>query len=151
MKIPDIKLNIKGREKQLFRPIIRVFQHTETLKELLPVISNYVTQKREADDATFNAFLYKAIVDIIRVQKTTIIPSRLIWNYIESNLEGTEIPGRNLSCDTPEFGVISWKEVTQTLEHIFGAKNKKTQGIKHLIFKCQIAASREGVRSIGTG
>jgi hypothetical protein len=132
--ILDIKLNIKGREKQLFKPIIRVFQNTETLSELLPVISNYVTQKREANDATFNAFLYRAIVDIIRDQKTTTLPSRLIWDYIVSNLEATEIPGRNLSCETSEFGVISQKEVTQTLEHVFGAKNKKTGGIKHLVF-----------------
>jgi hypothetical protein len=132
--IPDIKLNIKGREKQLFKPIIRVFQNTKTLSELLPVISNYVTQKREANDASFNAFLYRAIVDIIRDQKTSTLPSRLIWYYIVSNLEATEIPGRNLSCETSEFGVISQKEVTQTLEHVFGAKNKKTGGIKHLVF-----------------
>jgi hypothetical protein len=132
--IPDIKLNIKGREKQLFKPIISVFQNTETLAELLPVISNYVTQKREANDASFNAFLYRAIVDIIRVQRTSTLPSRLIWDYVMSNLEATEIPGRNLSCETSEFGVISQKEVTQTLEHMFGAKNKKTEGTKHLVF-----------------
>jgi hypothetical protein len=85
-KIPDVKLNIKGREKQLFKPIIRVFQNTETLQELLPVITNYVTQKREANDASFNAFLYRAIIDIIKDQRTSTLPSRLIWNYIVSNL-----------------------------------------------------------------
>ena len=132
--IPDIKLNIKGREKQLFKPVIRIFQNTETLNELLPVISNYVTQKREANDASFNAFLYRAIVDLIRDQRTAILPSRLIWDYISSSLEATEIPGRSLSCETSEFGVISQKEVTQTLEHVFGAKNKKTEGTKHLVF-----------------
>ena len=125
---------LKGREKQLFKPIIRVFQNTETLKELLPVISNYVTQKRDANDATFNAFLYRTITDIIRDQKNSTLPSSLIWNLIVSNLEGTEIPGRNLSCDTSEFGVISQKEVTETLKHVFGAKTKKTGGIKHLEF-----------------
>jgi hypothetical protein len=42
-KIPDIKLNIENREKQLFKPIIRIFQDSnEVLDELLPVISNYV-------------------------------------------------------------------------------------------------------------
>lgn len=46
--IPDIKLNIKRREKQLFKPVLRIFQNTKTLTELLPVISNYVVQKREA-------------------------------------------------------------------------------------------------------
>jgi hypothetical protein len=44
-KIPDIKLNIKGREKQLFKPVLRVFQNSETLKILLPVISNYEPKK----------------------------------------------------------------------------------------------------------
>lgn len=133
-KFPNIKLNIKGREKQLFKPVLRIFQNTETLNELLPVISNYVTQKREANDATFNAFLYRTITDIIKDQKNTTLPSSLIWNLIVSNLEGTEIPGRNLSCDTSEFGVISQKEVTETLKHVFGAKTKKTGGVKHLEF-----------------
>ena len=52
-KIPDIKLNIKGREKQLFKPVLRIFQNTHALKELLPVISNYVVQKREANYTYF--------------------------------------------------------------------------------------------------
>ena len=43
-KIPDIKLNIKRREKQLFKPIIRIFQNSKALVELLPVISKYVTR-----------------------------------------------------------------------------------------------------------
>jgi hypothetical protein len=53
---------------------------------------------------------------------------------VKRDLEGTEIPGRNLSCDTAEFGVISQKEVTETLKHVFGAKTKKTGGVKHLVF-----------------
>ena len=53
--IPDIKLNIKGREKQLFKPVVRIFQKTETLAELLPVISNYVIQKREANFRTLTS------------------------------------------------------------------------------------------------
>jgi hypothetical protein len=133
-KIPDTKLNIKGREKQLFKPVIRVFQNTETLNELLPVISNYVTQKREANDATFNAFLYKAVIDIIRAQRTAVLASRLIWDYITSNLEATEVPGRNLSCETTEFGLITHKEITQTLEHVFGAKTRKVNGVRSLVF-----------------
>ena len=48
-KVPNIKLNIKGREKQLFKPVLRVFQNTQVLSELLPVVSRYVAQKREAN------------------------------------------------------------------------------------------------------
>ena len=45
-----------------------------------------------------------------------------------------DIPGKALSCETPEFGTISQKEITQTLEHIFGAKTKKSHGTRKLIF-----------------
>jgi hypothetical protein len=37
-KIPDIKLNIQGRENQLFKHILRVFQHSQIQNELLPVM-----------------------------------------------------------------------------------------------------------------
>jgi hypothetical protein len=133
-KLPDIKLNIKGREKQLFKPVIRIFQNTKTQAELLPVISNYVIQKREANRGTLHAFLYRVIIDLIADRKTTQIESAFIWDYIRTNLQGADVPGKALSYDTSEFGILSQKEVTQTLEHIFGAKNKKSHGIKVLEF-----------------
>jgi hypothetical protein len=132
--IPDIKLNIKGREKQLFKPVLRIFQNTETLAELLPVISNYVIQKREANYSSLHAFLYRAIEDLISDRQTTQLESGFIWEYIRSNLQGADVPGKALSYDTSEFGILSRKEITQTFEHIFGAKVKKTHGIKALVF-----------------
>jgi hypothetical protein len=48
-KLPDIKLNLTGREKQLFRPVLRVFQSTNTLNDLLSVVSEYVCQRRESN------------------------------------------------------------------------------------------------------
>ena len=78
--------------------------------------------------------MYKAGIDIVRDQSTTTLPSRLIWDYIVSNLEGTELPGRNLSCDTTEYGIISQKEVSQTLEHVFGGKLRRINGIRTITF-----------------
>jgi hypothetical protein len=133
-KIPDIKLNIKGREKQLFKPVLRVFQNTKTLNELLPVVSKYVAQKREANFSTLHALLYRAIKDMIKEQDKTELASRFVWDNVKANLQGEEIYGKPLSYETPEFGIITQKEITQTLEHIFGAKPKKVNGIRTLAF-----------------
>ena len=133
-KIPDIKLNIKGREKQLFKPVLRLFQNTNTLVNLLPVVTNYVVQKREANYRTLHAFLYRAVKDLITERQTTQLESGFIWEYIRSNLQGADVPGRALSYDTSEFGTISQKEITQTFEHIFGAKTKKSHGIRKVAF-----------------
>ena len=132
-KIPDIKLNIKGREKQLFKPVLRVFQNTEVLNELLPVVSKYVAQKREANYNTLYAFLYRAIKDLITDRQTSQLESGFIWEYIKSNLQGADVPGKALSYDT-EFGILSHKDITQTFDHIFGAKVKKSHGKKMLNF-----------------
>ena len=90
-KIPDVKLNIENREKQLFKPLIRVFQNTETLKELLPIISKYVRQKRESNANSLHAFLYRTIRDLISAQNTTELESGLIWNTITESLQGDTI------------------------------------------------------------
>jgi hypothetical protein len=132
--IPDIKLNIKGREKQLFKPVIRIFQKTDVLTELLPVVRNYVIQKREANFSTLHAFLYRVIKDLIRNQDSTRLESHIIWGHIRNNLQGAEVPCKPLSYDTSEFGIISQKEITQILEHIFGAKVRKSGGIKVVEF-----------------
>jgi hypothetical protein len=69
-KIPNIKLNIQNREKQLFKPVLRVFQGAKTLSELLPVISKYVNQGRESNANTLHAFLYELVTDLIKAQDT---------------------------------------------------------------------------------
>jgi hypothetical protein len=132
--IPDIKLDIRGREKQLFKPVIRIFQNTDVLSELLPVVRNYIIQKREANFSTLQAFLYIVIRDLIKSQDSTRLESHLIWGYIKNNLQVAEVPGKPLSYDTSEFGIISQKEITQTLEHIFGAKIRKSHGVKVIEF-----------------
>lgn len=133
-KIPDIRLNIKRREKQLFKPVIRIFQNAKTLDELLPVISKYVTQRREANYSSLHAFLYRAAKDMIKSRKTSLLESGFIWDYIISNLQGADVPGKALSYDTSEFGIVTQKEIIQTLEHVFGAKSKKSHGTKKLDF-----------------
>src|SRR5207245_5665802 len=87
-KIHDIKLNIKNREKQLFKPLIRLFCKTETQKKLLPVISNYISQKRERNSNTLHAFLYSIIKDLVKAQDTMVIESDVIWTTVKDTLHG---------------------------------------------------------------
>ena len=63
-----------------------------------------------------------------------MIPNSLIWGLIKANLHGQDIPGKPLSCDTSEFGIISQKEIFETLRDVFGAKGKKTNGVRHQLF-----------------
>jgi hypothetical protein len=133
-KIPDIKLNIQNREKQLFKPVLRVFQNTQTLDKLLPVISKYISQRRENNANTLHAFLYRTIAKLVKTQDSYEIESSLIWNTIKETLQGSDIQNRPQSYDSTEFGVLSQKEIVQTLNDVFGAERSRDRTSRKLVF-----------------
>jgi hypothetical protein len=134
-KIPNIELNIQNREKQLFKPVLRVFQGTETLRELLPVISKYVSQKRESNANTLYAFLYRTITDLIRAKDTAELESSLIWDTIIDLLPGEPISNKKLSYESSEFGTISQKGIIEILMQVFGASPSQSRREKRkLVF-----------------
>jgi hypothetical protein len=134
-KIPNIELNIQNREKQLFKPVLRVFQGTETLRELLPVISKYVSQKRENNANTLYAFLYRTITDLIRAKDSAELESSLIWDTIIDLLPGEPISNKKLSYESSEFGTISQKGIIEILMQVFGASPSQNRREKRkLVF-----------------
>ena len=134
-KMPNIKLNIENREKQLFKPIIRLFQATKTLDELLPVVSKYVSEKRERKTSTLHAFLYKTIMELIQQQNTYELESSLIWDTVKNKLDGSQTPSKPQSFESVEYGTISHKDITQISMEVFGATRPKRHGeSRKLIF-----------------
>jgi Bifunctional DNA primase/polymerase, N-terminal len=132
-KIPNIKLNIQNREKQLFKPVLRVFQNTQTLGELLPVISNYISQRRQSNANTLHAFLYRTIKELVQKENSYKVESSLIWNTVKDT-PGSPIPNRPQSYDSTEFGVLSQKEIVQTLSDVFGAERSRDKTSRKLVF-----------------
>ncbi len=134
-KIPNIKLNIRNRENQLFKPVLRVFQGTRTFETLKPVISNYIRERRENKVNSYHAFLYRIVRDLIASQGTLVLESSNIWEFIKLNTQWKEIPYKTRSIETVEFGVLSQKEVTQTLKEIMKAEPpKRTGSARSLVF-----------------
>jgi hypothetical protein len=134
-KIPNIKLNIRNRENQLFKPILRVFQGTRTFETLRPVISRYINERRQKKVDSYHAFLYRIVRDLIASQGTLELESSTIWSFMKMNLQWKEIPYKPQSIETVEFGVLSQKEITQTLKEIMKAEPAKHTGSsRRLVF-----------------
>jgi len=133
-KIPDIKLNIENREKQLFKPIVRIFQNsTEVLDELLPVISNYVSQKRESNANSLHSHIYQLIKRMIKDENSAEIESAKIWDSVINELNGEVIKAQTIQ--TSDFGPISQKQIIQILKDVFKAKPPKRHGnARSLVF-----------------
>jgi len=129
-KIPDIPLNIINRESQLFKPILRVFQKTETMKELFPVISEYINQKRAANANSLHAYVYDRVVDLIKNEGQYEIESKAIWEHVidPDKCPGDFIPHKPLSYLSVDHGEISRKQITEICKDVLGAKSPRRHG-----------------------
>jgi hypothetical protein len=138
-KIPNIKLSIRNREKQLFKPVLRLFQGTNTFQELIPVISKYISDRREGKVNSYHAFLFRLVRDLINSKGSLELESSTVWNFLKTNVEYKEIPFKPQSIETVEFGVLSQKGVIQTLKEVFqAAPPKYHSNSRKLIFSQKI-------------
>jgi hypothetical protein len=134
-KIPNIKLNIRNREKQLFKPLLKMFQGTRTFDVLRPVISKYINDRRQSKANSLHAFLYRVVRDLIESKNTFELDFRTIWDFIESNVEWKPITFKPQSIETIEFGVISQKQIGSILRNVFGGEPPKHTGSsRRLVF-----------------
>lgn len=138
-KILNINLNIRNREKQLFKALLRIFQGTTTFDVLKPVISKYIRERRENKANSYHAFLYRIVRDLTKAQNTLQLKSSNISDFIKMNVEWKEIPFKPQSIETVEFGVLSLKGVIQTLKDVFNAEPPKHRGsARELVFSQKV-------------
>ncbi len=103
-KFPDIELNIIGREKQLFKPILRIFNNTQSQKELELVISNYINERRAANVDSLHAFIYRVVKELIQRSSNNRLTSNEIWTQVNTNLSGEFLYKGNTTFESVEFG-----------------------------------------------
>src|SRR5437867_13320378 len=107
-KFPNIKLDLTGRERQLFKPILRLFKKTKTQKELEPIISDYINDRRAGNVDSLHAYLYKIITELISVHGYQLT-NKQIWTKITEDLEGEFMYNGNTSFMSAEFGKLTQK------------------------------------------
>jgi hypothetical protein len=133
-KIPDLSVNISNREKQLFKPLLRIFYGSSSFAQVCHVVSFYLNHRREAGYNSWYAFLLRIVMKLIAQMKTHELPSRQIWSTIIEELpEGERIS--EMTYRSEQFGVITERRSIDTLIEVFGAKHAKRHGqFRRLVF-----------------
>ena len=67
--LPNIGTNLKGREKELFQPLLRLFQNTNSaIVELKQVIDHFISIRRESNAQTAHAQIYQSIIRLLAIE-----------------------------------------------------------------------------------
>lgn len=146
-KFPDIKLDLTGREKQLFKPILRLFQKTQAQKELEPIISDYINDRRAGNVDSLHAYLYKIITELIKVHGYQLT-SRQIWIRITEDLDGEFMYGGYTSFMSAEYGKLTQNRITSHCREIFGGKPSRDMKNRGYVFNEKTLKQLESLYNI---
>jgi hypothetical protein len=144
--IPNVRLNIKNRDKQLCKPLIRLFRNTKALEEIKKSLLKLLQEKKGRKLNTAHAIVYKVLSGLVdaeaekdQVQTSldkdaVVLPFGSIWNKFVNEVPGDISPKHPRSVDTAEFGLISQSEIGSILRSRFGGVDARTEDAKRLRF-----------------
>ena len=119
--IPDIKLNIKNRYKQLTKPVIRLFQNTESVDEITKSLSKYLIEKNQEKIDSMDSAILTFIINLVSKHGETLYNDQ-IWNELKIKYPNGEIKEKPYSWYIEGYGSISKSRITKICETKFGAK-----------------------------
>ena len=122
--IPDIKLNIKNRYKQLTKPVIRLFQKSESLTEITKSLSKYLIEKNQEKLDSMDSAILTLIINLVSEHGESLYNDQ-IWDELKTKYPNGEIKEKPYSWYMEGYGRISKNGITKTCETKFGAKLHK--------------------------
>jgi hypothetical protein len=136
--ILDLKLNIDGRDEELCSPLVRLFRNSKMLPTIMSALYEFVKEKRQTNADSLEYKMLTIIKEIIDARPDSPTKYRLdfttIWNTVMDVLKGQPSADNAQSMETPAYGKISFKMVTQALLKFGAKRDRGEKGNRVLIF-----------------
>jgi len=153
--LPNIELSVENREKQLCKPLLRLFQNSESKEEIGIALADMIGQKRGLKRDTLEAKILDVVSRIIsenqkeQEQRNVIdntqllitkwqpnqIPTSHLFEQVAQELGGTyRRAGEDKSFETEEHGILSHTAISRICIDKFGAEAKRTNSTRFLEF-----------------
>jgi hypothetical protein len=122
--IPNITLNIKNRYKQLTKPVIRLFQNSESVDEIRISLSKYLIEKNQEKLDSMDAAILTFIINLVSEKGETLYNDH-IWNELKKKYPNGEVQDKPYSWYIEGYGLVSKNNITKTCETKFCAKTHR--------------------------
>lgn len=119
--LPDVGISLKNREKQLCKPLVRLFQDSKVLDDILNCLTKFIIEKRNKKLDSLDSVLFSIVSDLAKSSNGYKVPNEELW-AIMCTLPGSPIPNKPQCYQTEEFGILSKNRITRICEDKFGAK-----------------------------
>jgi hypothetical protein len=144
---PDVEVEVKGRLKELWKPLLQVGTEIGLASELRKALAAEYQERRRAREETLEAEILKATLAAVATGKDEWAPAETIWNHLTTSLEG------QLDCKKPyrfyssEYGDITKQLVGYRLRQRLSAE-KKDMRLERRVVKAYRLPTDKAVRLV---
>lgn len=117
--LPEVQLPVRGRLKELWKPIIRVIAGRPVEKRMLQFLLRLQSERLLERQNTLEGHIVKVVAQLY--EKGKPLPFRDIWTALLKDLDGT-LTYTPHQMSTPEFGTITKQKVGYRLREVLGGK-----------------------------
>lgn len=131
-EMPTIELTIKGRMKELWKPLLQITKGLPIFETLHKFVTEQQKERLESRQNTLEGHIVKTVVEVylkrqIEGQKPNrdALPFSDIWDALRVDLDGKVDPDKNPHImETSEFGSVTKSKVGYRLREVLNGKSK---------------------------
>jgi hypothetical protein len=131
--IPDIDIGLDGRDKELCKPIVQLFNKTDSEKEIRTALLKFLHAKNQRKGNLIEAALHPIIVNLVSIDGREV-PAGRIWREIVETLEGSYDSKKPNEYQSADYGTLYRNTITNIICDKFGAERKHSNSGSILIF-----------------
>ncbi len=124
-ELPDVVLNMKGRLKELWKPVLQV---TSSLT-VYPTLFNFIEEQRKErlgiKQDSLEGKIVKVIVDLHNEarESTPFLSNQAVWRRLQEELDGKIDEKKPNVMDTAEFFQVTKTKVSYRLREVLSGKS----------------------------
>lgn len=125
-ELPDVKLLVKGRLKELWKPLLQITSGLTVFDGLFKFVEDQRTERVSTKQNTLEGHVVKTVVDLYNEAKELVdyIPFQTIWNELRLDLDGKIDDRKPHVMDTSEFFEVSKNKIGYRLREVLSGTSK---------------------------
>jgi hypothetical protein len=125
-ELPEVDLPVKGRLKELWKPIIQIASGLTVEKDLRSFLKQLQQERMNEKTNTLEGHIVKVVTELY--VPNTPLSFVDIWDSLVGDLEGKLDDKKPNKMDTPEFGEVTKQKIGYRLREILSGKKKRRRG-----------------------
>jgi hypothetical protein len=125
-ELPEVEMPIKGRLKELWKPVIQVISGLAIEKDLRAHIELLAKERQNEKVNTLEGHIVKVVCELYVDGQPLAFGD--IWDALVKDLEGKLDDKKPNKMDTPEFGEVTKQKIGYRLREVLGGKKSKARG-----------------------